>query len=336
MDRALQEVGEHVTEASALTTSVSEGADQGAKAVAETIADIERIHTRTNQAKQRLGELVHRISEVGSILDVIGEINDETKLLSLNAAIIAAQAGERGKSFLVVANHVKLLARRTAQSTEEIAGLIESVQQDSDAAVEAMDAGIEVIEQGVDRSRVAGNSLQNILESASEASSRVDEIARTAREQTRTSGHVAEATQRTSDQVRQIAGAIGHLSESAQKVLSSCEAALGLCEHVHRSTDEQRETGRYITDSINLITEMTRAIHESATAHDKTGEEVSNSVTRLLENAQQSGEHVPAIRDMLTELSSSTGQIAAELASFTGVARSPSEPERPPQPAPEA
>jgi len=316
MDRTLREVGEHVEGASSLTEEVSAGAESGAKAVAETIQDIERIHQRTTEARNGLEQLVSRISQVGNILDVIGDINDETKLLSLNAAIIAAQAGEQGRAFLVVANHVKDLARRTTTSTEEISTLIREIQQDSDSAVESMGSGIEAIEQGVSRSRVAGQALQNILELSGLANARVGEISRAAGEQIRTSGAVSEAAQRTSDQVRQISSAMAAQTQASHQVLESSEAALNLCRHVHRSTDEQRETGRYISESVNTITEMTRAIQASAALHDAAAEEVSNAVNSLLENARGSGRQVPEVLSWLEQMSENTRDLSEELSKF--------------------
>ncbi len=316
MDRVLRDVSDNVAGASSLTEQVSEDAQESAKAVSETIADIERIHDRISQAQAGQERLVGRIGEIGSILDVIGEINEEAKLLSLNAAIIAAQAGERGKAFLVVANHVKELARRTASSTEEIGTQLASVQGESNNAVAAMGAGIEAIEQGVSRSRVAGKALERILESSAEATSRVSEISRASAEQIHTSGAVSEAAQRTSEQVRQISEAIKSQSAAAEQVLRSAEASLHLCQHVHRSTDEQRETGRYITNSINSITEMTRAIQESAASHDTTSKEVSEAVGRLLTNAQSSRDQLPLIRSLLEELQVSAQEITQELDRF--------------------
>jgi methyl-accepting chemotaxis protein len=316
MDRTVQQVDEHVKQASALAQKVSKGADQGSQAVSATIADIERIHETTNDAKTGLEKLVGRLGEIAEILNVIGSINDETNLLSLNAAIIAAQAGERGKAFLVVANHVKLLAQRTAVSTKDIEDLIRAVQLESDNAMTAMGTGIETIEQGVSRSRRAGEALLAIRESAGESEECVAQISRAAQEQTRTSSLVARAAQETSDQVQQITTALNEQSRASEQMLQNTEAALTACLHVHRSTDEQRETGRYITESISSITDMIRAIQESTANHRKASESVSASVMQLLENARKSGDRIPEVNAMLVELHDSAESIARELTRF--------------------
>jgi methyl-accepting chemotaxis protein len=316
MDRSVQEVGEHVKQASTLTVQVSEGAREGSQAVAATIEDIKAIRELTFDSRTVLERLVSRIREIAEILNVIGDINDETNLLSLNAAIIAAQAGEQGKAFLVVANHVKTLAQRTASSTKEIERLIAAVQTESDNAVTAMSAGTDAIEKGVSRSRLAGEALERIRGSAEESSSRVSEIARATEEQTRNSKLVARAAQETSSQVQQISIAISEQSRASEQMLKSSEDALQMCRHVHRSTEEQRETGRFITERIGSITDMIRQIQESTAAHARSSESVAVTVQRLLENAQKSSHQIPEVNAMVRDLQSNAEQIISELARF--------------------
>ena len=320
MDRVVQQITGHARDAAELTAKVREGAERGGAAVSETIADIKLIHGRTEEARDGLGKLVGRIDEIAGILGVIREINDETNLLSLNAAIIAAQAGEQGKAFLVVANHVKTLARRTAASTQDIEKLIYDVQKESEAAVEAMNKGVDAIETGVARSTAAGDALVEIRESAREASERVDGIARSTDEQARTSQLVAKAAQETSNQVQQIAMAMGEQAKVSDQMLQSSEAALELCRHVHNSTEEQRDTGRYITDAISNITEMIRVIREHTANHANASDAVRDSVMRLLENAQRSAERVPEISGMLGELRDGATAIIGELSRFDAAA----------------
>lgn len=302
MDRAIQEVSQHAGEASQLTEQVSQGAEEGSAAVSATIEGIEQIRQQTLGAKHVLERLAERIAEIGDIVNVIGGINDETNLLSLNAAIIAAQAGEQGKAFAVVANHVKTLAQRTASSTKEIEGLIRAVQEESSNAVVAMGEGMEAVEVGVTRSRNAGDELQRIRRSAYEASSRVAEIARATDEQSRNSKHVAEAAQRTSSMVQQISSAMGEQSRASEAMLHNAEQALDLCRQVHRSTEEQRETGRFITASISSITDMIRSIQQNTESHEGASEAVSEAVARILTIARGSGRRLPEVMAALQEL----------------------------------
>ena len=316
MDRVIQEVGEHVREASVLTQQVSMGAEDGSSAVVATIEGIEEIRTLTRGAQAVLGRLADRIAEIGEIVNVIGAINDETNLLSLNAAIIAAQAGEQGKAFAVVANHVKTLAQRTSASTQEIERLIRAVQDESKNAMAAMATGSEAVETGVTRSRRAGEALQTIRSSSHSASARVAEIARAADEQARSSRHVAEAAQRTSRMVQQISGAIAEQSRASEQMLRSAESSLEMCRQVHRSTSEQRETAKFITASISSITEMTQSIRRNTASHQAASDAVSDAVTRILDIARKNTGRIPEVLADVESLRADAESLAQEIGRF--------------------
>jgi methyl-accepting chemotaxis protein len=313
MDRAIQQVGEHVREAAVLTDRVSQEAEDGSSAVSATIDGIETIRSLTRDARDVLERLAERIAEIGEILTVIGGINEETNLLSLNAAIIAAQAGEQGKAFAVVANHVKTLAQRTKGATQEIGRLINAVQDESRNAVQAMGSGIQAVETGVERSRRAGSALTAIRSSAHEASARVAEIARAATEQTRNSAHVAEAAQRTSAMVQQMSGALGEQRRAGENLLRNAEAALELCRQVHRSTEEQRQSGRFVRDNIASITEMIRAFQENTAAHSRASDQVSTTASHILDVNRKTTACLPALHTLVDELRREAGELATTL-----------------------
>ena len=296
MDRAIQEVGVHVRGASELTERVSESADQGSRAVGATIDGIARIRDLTRDSKTALEGLAERIAEIGNIATVIGGISDETNLLSLNAAIIAAQAGEHGKAFAVVAEQVKTLARRTTASTKEIERLIADVQARSATTMGAMGTGIEAVEEGVTRSRVAGEALEAIRVSAREASGRVAEIARAAEEQARNSKHVADTAQHTSEHVQQISAAMTEQSRAGEQLLQNATTSLEMCRQMSHATEEQRETGRYITSNIESITEMIRSIQQSTRSHERASAGVGETFVALIESTRTSGRQHPRDR----------------------------------------
>jgi len=96
---------------------------------------MENIRSTVEATAEMINRLGKRSQEIGQILKVIDEVTDQTSLLALNAAILAAQAGEHGKGFAVVAEEIRELAERTAASTKEIANVIAAVQQESAASV---------------------------------------------------------------------------------------------------------------------------------------------------------------------------------------------------------
>ncbi|HET6304028.1 MAG TPA: methyl-accepting chemotaxis protein [Myxococcota bacterium] len=302
MDQAIQEVRDHAQGAAALTQQVAAEGEAGSREVRATIEGIHEIRTLTGDAKHVLERLAQRIAEIGEIVDVISGINEETNLLSLNAAIIAAQAGEQGKAFAVVANHVKTLAQRTASSTKEIAALIHAVQQESGNALQAMQAGTRAVEEGVARSQRAGEALGLIRGSAQEASVRVAEIARATGEQARNSRHVAEAAQTTSAMVQQISSAVSQQSRASESLLQNAEQALDTCRRVHRSTEEQIDSSRFITTSVTSIRDRIHSIRENTRAHETASHAMAAAVERILGVARKALERIPHVQSVLQQV----------------------------------
>jgi methyl-accepting chemotaxis protein len=316
MDRAIQEVGVHVRGASELTERVSETADEGSRAVGSTIEGIAEIREVTLGARVAIESLAEQIGEIGGIATVIASITDETNLLSLNAAIIAAQAGEHGKAFAVVADQVKELAHRTSQSTKEIEQRIEAIREHSRRSVDAMAAGIAAVEQGVERSRVAGDALEAIRVSARDASGRVAEIARAAEEQARNSRQVAEAARRTSEHVQEISSAMTEQSQVSKQLLENASASVDMCRQMTSAAEEQRASGRYITSNIESITDMIRSIQRNTRAHQKASAAVGRTFESILENARQSAARLPDLATAVETLRAHAATMNDELTRF--------------------
>jgi len=314
MDHAIQEVSNHVVSASELTEKVSTTAEAGTRAVGATIDGIALIRDMTLDARSALEGLDGRIAEIGEIATVIGGISDETNLLSLNAAIIAAQAGEHGKAFAVVAEQVKTLARRTTTSTKQIEELITAVQEESENAVRAMGAGIDAVEEGVDRSRVAGEALEAIMLSSRDASGRVQEIARAAEEQSRNSKHVSESAQQTSEHIQQISSAMKEQAQAADQLLSNSTEAVEMCRQVSRATEEQRETALFISTNVTSITDMIRSIQRETTAHAKTSAVVGQTIDTIRDNANKSCQRIPEVARIVGDLQRQSQEVGDEVA----------------------
>ena len=316
MDHAIREVGNHVHSASELTEKVTSTAEDGTRAVGATIDGIARIRDMTLDTRSALEGLDGRIAEIGEIATVIGGISDETNLLSLNAAIIAAQAGEHGKAFAVVAEQVKTLARRTTTSAKQIEELIAAVQVESEVAVKAMSTGIDAVEEGVDRSRVAGEALEAIVMSSREASGRVSEIARAAEEQARNSKHVAESAQQTSEHIQQISSAMKEQTQAADQLLSNSTEAVEMCRQVTRATEEQRETALFISTNVTSITEMIRSIQSETTAHEQTSSIVGTTIDTIRDNANKSSQQIPEVARIVSDLQRQIETVGDEIASL--------------------
>jgi len=138
MATTLQEVSRNTTEAADMASQANTKAHDGRQEVGKTVAAIDKLVNDVDRASRVIHQLQSETNNIGSVLDVIRGIAEQTNLLALNAAIEAARAGEQGRGFAVVADEVRTLATRTQQSTQEIRKMIEKLQTDANEAVDVM------------------------------------------------------------------------------------------------------------------------------------------------------------------------------------------------------
>ncbi|AYW41100.1 methyl-accepting chemotaxis protein [Pseudomonas aeruginosa] len=161
---AVQEVAHNAEHAAGEVRQAEERAHLGRASIDSSLRQIDQLSATIGHAVQVIESLAQESIQIGSVLEVIRAIAEQTNLLALNAAIEAARAGEQGRGFAVVADEVRLLAQRTQHSTSEIQGMIERLQSNSAAAVEVISASSEASQQTVVQARLAGESLAQIAD----------------------------------------------------------------------------------------------------------------------------------------------------------------------------
>ncbi|MDH5425198.1 MAG: methyl-accepting chemotaxis protein [Gammaproteobacteria bacterium] len=183
MTASVQEVASNANLAADSAQLADDNARSGQKIVSDTVASINALAGEIETGANVISKLSQDAESIGSVLDVIKGIAEQTNLLALNAAIEAARAGEQGRGFAVVADEVRTLASRTQQSTTEIESMIESLQVQARAAVQAISQGQEKAKVSVKQASDAGNSLTEITESVATITSMNIQIATASEEQ---------------------------------------------------------------------------------------------------------------------------------------------------------
>ena len=219
MAATVLEVARNAEEASEAAVAADQQAREGDKVVGQAIAQIERLATEVGNSTVAMGDLKRESDKIGSVLDVIKSVAQQTNLLALNAAIEAARAGEAGRGFAVVADEVRSLALRTQKSTEEIEELIVGLQSGTQQVATIMDNSRGLTDSSVELTRSAGSALANITRTVSTIQAMNAQIATAAEQQSA----VAEEVNRSVLNVRDISEQTAAASEETAS--SSTELA---------------------------------------------------------------------------------------------------------------
>ncbi len=184
MSATAQEVARHAADAARAADDADQSAQQGGTVMKSTISTITAMRGEIANTAEVIRRLEADSGRIGKVLEVIRGIADQTNLLALNAAIEAARAGEAGRGFAVVADEVRTLAQRTAQSTAEIHQIIDTVQTGALNAVKAIESGQSRSEEGVQQVTEAGQMLSRITQAVEAIRDMNRQIATAAEEQT--------------------------------------------------------------------------------------------------------------------------------------------------------
>ena len=199
MAASAQEVSHSAAMASELSQSTAAAANQGKSVVVEAAHAMRQLSQQVAESSSTVDSLRSDSEEIGSVLDVIRSIAEQTNLLALNAAIEAARAGEQGRGFAVVADEVRSLASRTQVSTEEIQTIIVNLQQRSESASKAMAQSRSNAESTEERVRAAEESLTSIASYVAQINDSIGQISAAATEQAAATDEVSQNVNTMSD-----------------------------------------------------------------------------------------------------------------------------------------
>jgi methyl-accepting chemotaxis protein len=316
MDASIKEVEETARQTNQLSEQASVDAEKGKAVVAETIAGIQAIQTTVEEASRAIEDLGRQSREIGTILTVIDEVADQTRLLSLNASIIAAQAGEHGKGFAVVADEIRELAERTAVSTQEIAAIIGRLHEGTGSAVKAMQAGSRRVNEEAERSKVAEQALEKITASALKSAQQVKGIVRATQEQSRGSKQITEAVNQVASMLQQISHSVKQQSSGIRQLAQATESMRDIASQVKLSTGEQAKGSYQINANMERIRNMMQQIDHASKEQSERSKQVVEAVSAIRRVAESNAARTAELDQVVDKLAAQATVLDREIGSF--------------------
>lgn len=305
MEASAREVDSNAKGASELSSRTIDLAEQGGRKAAETVTGMDQISLATEGAQSAIRLLGERVDQIGAILTMISDVTDETALLSLNAAIIAAQAGESGRPFAVVADELKALAQRVAAGTGEISDLVSAIRSEGANAVAAIGQTSDIVRGGVSLVGEAGRSLAQITEAARETSERMMEIATATGGQTRTASEVVQAMEQVRDGVEAIRSAEVDQQRGNDVVQRGAVSLSKLAEHVKLTIVELRRGAARIGEKIDTVQGSVTSIYHGL-------QEQSQACLEAAKVFEASREHTRANEESAREMGDATRDLLGQ------------------------
>jgi len=228
MSATVHEVANNTSLAADAASQADQDTAHGKDIVGRAVQGIDDVASEMERISGVIGQVDADSQRIGTVLDVIVGIAEQTNLLALNAAIEAARAGEQGRGFAVVADEVRTLAQRTQQSTEEIREMIESLQSSAKQAVTAIEHGRDRSHNSVEEANEAGMALDAILKAVDTISQMNTQIATASEEQSAVADEINRNIAQINEVTNQTTGDAAQLSQESEALVKLSEELLGL------------------------------------------------------------------------------------------------------------
>jgi len=277
----VRSVEENGARSQAMAETVRDRAERGSGTVSDTLAGLREIALAVESAVGAIDALAHKSEEIGSITTVIADITQKTNLLALNAAIIAAQAGEHGRAFGVVADEVRNLSQETADSTGAIARIVGEIQDCTRQTVAHISQTRQLVGDGIGRGEVMESSLREILQSATESMSMTRDIRRSTREVVHSVESVSRSIEELGEMSAQVSIASREQVQGTRSIVQSIERVKFMADEMVDATERQRQNTTNIESAVGMVSDMAKMIFAEMEERKQGSREVIERLERL-------------------------------------------------------
>lgn len=276
-------VEENSVRSHAMAETVKERAEHGVETVKQVLLGMRGIVTAVEQAEGVIDNLSLKGEEVGTITSVVTQLTQKTNLLALNAAIIAAQAGEHGRSFAVVADEVRTLAQEAASSTDKINQIIEEIQKYTRETVDHIRCTHQLVDEGLERGEEMADVLSQILGSSRQAMEMAHDIRKSNQEISQSVVNVNTSIEELGEMSLQVSRASREEAQGAKSIVAAVEEVRSMADDMVLTTSRQAENTRQIEHSVDRISDMAQRIFDEMDDRRKGSLLVIEDLRRLKE-----------------------------------------------------
>jgi methyl-accepting chemotaxis protein len=316
INASIKEIEKSVKESASLAEKVRRvTAEEGVLSITEAIEEMEKVTEQVKSSVQIVGRLGTRSKDIEKMLLVIKDVTEQTNLLSLNAAILAAQAGEYGKGFSVVADEMHALSERTAVSTKEIAAVVKTIHGEIADALSSIEATMKFVEKGTAQVYKAGTITASVLETAQGSSHMAQSIQKATEEQVRGLSQISSALEHLREIVFKVAQATEEQSKGAGFMLKKISEVKQIAESTSKGTREQAEGTRHITQNMELANEKMAGIKDIIKGQEDIHANILSSVESINNSALSSIRQIEEMAFSLETLRQEAGSLKGDAAS---------------------
>jgi len=299
---SFRQVEDNAGNAQEMSRMVIDRAVSGQEKTTAAMEKMELISEETGELRSVIHDLGEKTSGIAGIVDVIDSVADETKLLALNAAIIAAQAGSQGGAFAVVSEHVKELAARVLDNTQEITEVVGGVRGQMERARDAIGRVIPRVSEGVETAAEARTSLEEITRTAEQSGQLVAQIVSAAREQDRVAAHALDLIEGVKNELANVRTAISEQKLANQAMLRSSNSLREVGQQVRGTAAEHATNVNQIRDGVEGASDASRAINEALENQSVSSGEILALMERLVDGTRGSEAVVQQMKGEMLEL----------------------------------